>query len=373
MSKNKSQKSKLLLITGILSFVAVIGVYAFIKIRTSPQKTLMQAVDNLENSSSFQMNYQAPEDLFSVNVSYFDFDLNKNENKLGEISLTANNMNNDQSQDLSLAMKFNKNVIYLQGDYSQADDLLTLIQYQIPSIGQTQTVTQSYEIMTGQKWLQINTPDDKVNTRDTESQTAEKQKNEEFANKLKDCLVLKQYDKKHDLNGLKVQKVSFGIDKKQLLAVLNELKNYDIDMKLQDLNRMIRVVDSIENWDQELIIMYISQDHYLRQIDLFIPQVEKEAIELAMQEQTTAQETGINKVISEELGNSIANFFNKNQDEKDAIGSIYFTDYDKVKSAEYPNNTIDGEIFFMQAMQDLGPIITQIMNQNNSSVPANFN
>ena len=71
--------------------------------------------------------------------------------------------------------------------------------------------------------------------------------------------------------------MTIGLDKVKLVAALESLKDMDLDVKVSQINALIKVVNAVNNWDSDLVEIYL-KDGYISVVILSLPEIPEAAL-----------------------------------------------------------------------------------------------
>ncbi|MCK5490225.1 MAG: tetratricopeptide repeat protein [Candidatus Pacebacteria bacterium] len=370
----KHSFKKIMLVAIVISVVFLIAI--ILKIITpvsteNPVAVLERSWNNLLQSESFVAKFTGVE---NEEVDKFEIVLNyhKNSEKMSEVELVVEDLVESENNIIKMVSRWNKENLFLLFDYNNSDNLTREINRIYPQLLFLETYKILQPVIAGDRWLHISIP---PGSEENMMQSAN-QLSDEDVNKIiksaKNAIVIRSYDKNYKVNDKKYHRIIVGLSKEKLISFFESLKDYNLDIKLSDINSIIDSIEETDNWDvdmAEILIDNNSGNFY--KISFMLPE---------FQENTKKE---VDKGFS--LGTLTRLFFEvegeiKNVTSEDVyyeVGDIIFSRYNGASSIIEPKNSVEFQDVFdvasKEVYQILNLLISFSINEDGASGNYSFN
>jgi len=361
--KKKSKAMGVLLAVVAVIVFAVGGVFAYKTLVKSPKEVLMESFNNLTEADSFNMAYTTPESEFLVDLDYI-----KDRSKFSSLMLKVDKIDESVDGPLSLTMIANEDDFYGTMNVS----FLEQIEADMGPEGAMITGLVTYQmvrpILTGESWThfslkemkELQTPEGDMTSDETKTNDVTDAQSKKMEELWGDAFVFRKFKRNEVVDGVKYTHITIGFDKKNLITAIDYLKDLDIKAEVGDINKMITLVQSSDDWDNDLIDILIDKDGRLAQIQLRFPKISEEKIEAAIQEGVDDGSGMFGVAIMQGVADKVAEIGNKGADLQE-LGVIKFSNYDQVESAVVPTSVIEMKDIIEVGQQELMPLIGGMM------------
>jgi hypothetical protein len=243
-----------------------------------------------------------------------------------------------------------------------------------PFILQTKTYEMVRPFILGEGWLHTMWPKDGG---EKEAESSDEDKSRELASdpaltkvgvKLMLSGVVNSSNPFATLNGEKHTRIAVGIRKNVLLGALDDLKDTEVDIKLSQLNALIKVIESSNAWKKDLLIFWVDQEHRLVKVEILLPNVSGEVIAKGVEE--SMKDTNQTKEYATEISEQIKALW-KNDDVKELVelGAITLDQFGEVAKVEKPTEIIELDAIIEKGAQEILPIFSAIISGQVPTTP----
>jgi len=358
----------LLAFIGLLLLAGGVAAYIFLN---SPEKKLMRVFEKLKKVSSVTVGAGFP-DLKNELVIDFHKDLNK----LSKVQFTIDNIDKKPGNTFTGQLLANSKNAYLHMDYSHMQLLLSGLRVQMPGIEDMQTYRVILPFITGKKWVDVdlsvfnetNKPTGVTPTKTPIKPVVSAKDEKEIEALIKDSIIFHPATSEKLIDGITYDKLSIGFKKDKLLALVNKLKDLELDMKLSEINSIKKVVESVDTWNGEIVSFYLDNKEGLAYAKLALPVFPKEALKSGVEE--NSQENFVAQQVLSEIANQVDKLKQTNKDKLQSVLTLRFTNYDAVATFEAPTNTIKAQEIIQVAQKELLPLFGAFLMNSGSLNPS---
>ena len=251
----------------VLAIVAVVvfavgGVFAYKTLVKSPKEVLMESFNNLTEADSFNMAYTTPESEFLVDLDYI-----KDRSKFSSLMLKVDKIDESVDGPLSLTMIANEDDFYGTMNVS----FLEQIEADMGPEGAMITGLVTYQmvrpILMGESWThfslkemkEFQTPEGDMTSDESTTNEVTDAQSKKMEELWGDAFVFRKFKRNEVVDGIKYTHITIGFDKKNLITAIDYLKDLDIKAEVGDINKMITLVQSSDDWDNDLIDILIDK------------------------------------------------------------------------------------------------------------------
>lgn len=253
---------------------------------------------------------------------------------------------------------FDEQNMYVQINYSDPKSVDEILMMVYPMITRTQTYKLAAPLWKGEKWLHIALPE---TTEDKPEVNFEWDTADQATKKFMTDMVLAikpgKIEQNYGFEGESYTKVSYGFRKDRLIKAIEDLKDMKLDMKVSQINSLVEIVESSDDWDRDLLTFLIDKKGDLRVVLMQLPKIDEKVLQEGIAEGASEDKTGMAAGVAGALKSMVW----KEEGELVSLGSIRLGQFDQVKAPEIPTNLVEGATLWETAVQELGPIIGQMM------------
>lgn len=335
----------------ILGILVVSGYWAYSTL-IKPYIVTGRAIAQLSQYDSAQVTYTSPDEKLKMTVDA------SGDNKPVKLDVKIAGLRENAEDTLELSGIFLKNDVYAQSKYSDPEFIEKSLVAIYPLITKTQTYKMASSLWQGSEWLHLAIPETEE-SKDDESETSLSDKEtRQLAWDWYWAVKPGKIEKNYPYQGESYTKVSYGFRKDQLIKAINGLKNIDVEIKVSQINSMIEIIESSDDWDRDLVTFLIDKEGDLRVVTIQLPEIEQEVIDKSIAEGVTEQEggalvggvvDGVKEMIWGVKGDMVE------------LGVVTFGKFDQVEEISIPDNIIEANLLMAVAQQELGPIFAQMM------------
>ncbi len=335
----------------ILSSLAVLG-YTFFA--TKPEDFLSEAVKKSLEAKSVVLSFSSNDKSFSVDGIFHDGD-----SPFSKISLSWDKIEGQVGNKFSGTMVLNSKEIYIQGTYSKLDEIILTLKSVIANLETLETYKLVYPILTGSKWLFISLPEEGGTGTITPTTSLANKEYEAVYKKFEEALIIHRFERGFKKDNESYTRIALGFDKQKLISAINSLKDTDLDIKVSQINTVVKFVESVDSWDGDLIDVLISDDKYVKEVMFRMPKVPGKTLDELISEGSREQE---------ELS-YLRNFTGQIEDllegkaerELVDIGTLRLSSYNNASSISKPTEIVGFEEVSAAATKELLPILGVIL------------
>lgn len=322
--------------------------------RNDPLRIVSKSFNNLESASSYLLHAS-----LAKNEDYGLVDLNFDYHKApflfsrGQVKITG--IGSEVGHNLLVLAIFNAEGSYLQASYSKIDTLTSQIALLYPQITALETYQLILPVVKGQKWLHLTSQEDPKSQGSTDvSEEKVKELNEKFI----ETIVVRSHDANYELEDSKYHRIVLGFDEPKLIEFIEEVKTLDLEIELKTINSLIKIVQSVENWNDDIVEILIEKDTgNLFQLTLSLPKIPEDTLNSSISENVEGQSvfSPLTDYVLPKLKDVVTP---PSLNNLTFIGKIEFTNYNQAPSAEKPAPTLE-QIEIEKAFEKDLPLILQ--------------
>ncbi len=356
-TKASKPNSKLIGMIVIILILAAVGAVSAKYLLVDPKKLLTDAIKKTSEAKSASLEARSDNGKFVLSG-----DLHDDEKKLSQLKVAINDIDNKPDEDITLGLKVNKTDMYVDMSYSNIDKVIG----ELSTLSYMKTYQLVYPVLKGQKSVHILIPDTKDKTKSTKESPAagiEKTKKqfEEFGKKLQESVIIRKFDRSTAYKDKNYQRVTIGLDKVKLIAALESLKNMDIDVKVSQINGLIKVVNAVNNWDSDLVEFYV-KDGYIAVITLSLPEIPAEALKDGLAE-SAKDDPSINTIFKNSTDKIESLFKPKVPGQLTKVGSIELSNFNSAPVAVIPTSVVEFDDILANAKVEVLPLVMPYLGQ----------
>lgn len=322
--------------------------------RNDPLRLISESFNSLETASSYSLHAT-----LTKNENYGLVDLTFDYHKApflfsrGQAKITS--IGSELGHNLLILAIFNASDSFVQASYSKIDTLTSQIALLYPQITALETYQLILPVIKGQKWLHLTTP------QDTQTQAGveiSEEKATVLNKKFIETIVVRSHDANYKLDDSNYHRIILGFDEAKLIEFIEVVKTLDLEIELKQINSLIKIVQSVENWNDDIVEILIEKDTgNLFSLALSLPKIPGDALEQSIVENVEDQNvfSPLTKYILPELKNLVTPPSSNNLN---FIGSVEFINYNQAPSAQKPSPTLE-QIEIEKAFEKDLPLILQ--------------
>ncbi len=354
---------KLVTIIVVVLLLAAGGVVAAKFLAVDPKKTLADAFKKTTEAKSFSFAAQSDDGKFVL-----DGDVHEDQTKLSQVKLTLNDLDNKRDEDVTFGMKFNNNDLFFDMSYAKIDKIIG----ELSAFSYMKTYQLVYPVLKGQKAVHVSIPEVKELAGETKpAATPGDDKTvkqiEEFGGKLQAAVIIRKFDRSSDYKGQKYQRITIGLDKEKLIAALESLKDMDLDVKISQINAMIKVVKAVNNWDSDLVEVYI-QEGRVAVVVVSAPEIPESALKEGLEE-STKDNPSIGAILKNSTGKIESLFKPKTPGQLTKLGTLELTNYNSAPLVQKPAAAVEFNDVLESGKVEVLPVILPLIGQS-MGIPA---
>ncbi len=339
----------------LISALAAGAIYVY-NFAFNPLKIIQTALAKLENANSFSINATfAPTQEFG-NAS-IRFDWQKSDLDFSRSQINLAKINDQAGHNLVIMYIFNTFDNYIQAYYSEIDSVDNQLKLVFPQISSLKSYNLILPVLKGQKWLHFKASEEEQDEGGIQiSKDKERQLNEKFD----DSIVVRSHERNFIKLGNKYNKIILGFDKEKLVEFIEEFKTLDLEIELKDINSLIKIVQSVESWNEDLIIILVDKETgNFHSISLSIPQIPKDALEAGVQE-SVSEESGVS-AFANLLTDKISGLLEKPTSANLIyIGELIVSNFNTAPKSKRPSPVVESDELMLALNNDL-PLLMQAL------------
>ena len=322
--------------------------------RNDPLRLISKSFNNLESASSYSLHVA-----LAKNAQYGLVDLSIDYHKApflfsrGQAKITS--IGSELGHNLLILAIFNTEGSFVQTSYSKIDTLTSQLNLLYPQITALETYQLILPVIKGQKWLHLTTPQD---TQTQGGVEISEEKVKELNNKFIESIIVRSHDANYKLEDSKYHRIVLGFDEPKLVEFIEVLKSLDLEIELKQINSLIKIVQSVENWNGDIVEILIEKDTgNLFSLALSLPKIPEDALEQSIDESVPDQSvfSPLTEYILPKLKDVITPPAHNNLT---FIGKVEFINYNQAPSTQKPSPTLE-QIEIEQAFEKDLPLILQ--------------
>lgn len=358
---------KILLFLLLLAFLALLGgggFYAYNNFLANPLKILTNSFSKFSQVDFVTTEFVLAE-IPDTGTFSFTLDYQKDPTKYSKIDLKLAKISNDPANNFSLSAIYKKDEIFATTSYSKFTEVELMLTSLYPEIFSTKTYLLLQPVLKGESWLHAIIPVEdfsKVEQEKSKYQVNEKQQ-KDLKKKFLASLSLRKFDQNYIQNGQKYYRIVYGLKKKEFVELLESLKGLNLEINVSDLNNLIRIVNSVESWNEDLVEILVEKNSgHPYSISLSLPEIPENLLEESLSEK---ESMGLGANLSPKaVTENLQKFFQKNKTGKLVfIGKIIFTKYNQPAQVEKPSSLVELDYLAEIAQAELGPMIQQLLQK----------
>ena len=342
--KNKRaflKKATLVVVFVLLALATTAGGYYAYNFLFNPLALLGQSLKQIENADSFSAytTFAHQENIGNVSamIDYHKAPLNFSR---GQLNIT--NINNEVGHKLLLMFLINSYDTYVQASYSEIDIVENQLRLLSPEMLSLRTYQLIQPALKGQKWVHFKIPQEEFQPESGGieiSPEKERELNEKFIN----TIIVRSHEKNFIEDGKKYRKIVLGFDKEKLVEFIEAFKALDLEVNLKDINSLIKVVKSVENWNEDLVTILLEKNtNNLHSLSVYLPKIPENALETSLEESVKENDSifAYSELILEKLNNIIPDSQETNLI---FLGKVIFSNYNKAPRGKRPSQIVESE------------------------------
>lgn len=355
-TKKTAIKLALFLIVIIVTAGLAGGFYILNNFKNNPLRLISESFAKAESANSYSAKATLTQTQSVGNVEFL-VDYHKAPLLFSRGQLKINSIGGEIGNNILILAIFNSTDQFIQASYSKIDELENQIGLYYPDATNLQTYKLILPVIKGQKWLHISTPDD--NSRPNQNHVEISQdKQDELDKKFLDSIVVRDHETNYKIGETKYHKIILGFDKDKLVSFIEALRSLDLNVQLSEINSLIRIVQSVDSWNDNLVEILIEKETgSLYSLSLSIPKIPEDALQQSLEESVSNQGTfsTFSNLFSDKLNDVIAP---KGTSDLVYIGKVELTNYNLAPSAQRPAPILE-QTQLQQAFQYDLPYILQ--------------
>lgn len=350
---------KIILGIVILIMAGMAWVYA---VYAKPYITVGRAFLKLNKNESMQIAYSTESGKTTVVTDY------AGKGALSQFTIRTSDLLQDENKKIELQLRADEKDMYIHGSYTKPEEVTKFVAGLYPRIDRTKTFVMAKSLWTGEKWLHFALPEAKEENKKEDFKWDDLKTTEEGKRFAKNWVLAVKpgpIEEKYEYEGAKYTKVTFGFDKERLIEAINSVKDLDVNVKVDQVNSLIKAVKSSDGWDKELVQVLIDQEGIVRIVKMQIPEIDEETLNASIQE--GVGESGSGAIVGQ-LGQSMKDLvWGKAENKMVSLGTVRFDKLDEVKAAERPTVLVEAPELMSVAQQELGPIIAALLTAGSNT------
>jgi hypothetical protein len=363
--KPKVSKKKIIMLAVIFIVIVSIsgggGIYLYNYIN-NPLRIMAESYTKFDESNSFSVNAEFANMNGVADVSAL-LDYQKQDLTLSRVQVKIENIEKDPDHSLTGLLIFNSSEGYLQTQYSKAYEIDNLLKLSSPQITELESYKLAYPILTGKRWLYFEMSDEKGEAYESSGVEISEAKVQELNEKFIESIVINSHNSNFEIDGKKYHKILIGFDKEKLINFVETFKDLDLEVELKDINALVRVIISIDNWNSNIVEIVIEKDtSYPHSIALWLPQIPEDALEEGIKE-SISDESSASRYL-DLFSESIDKLMDNKDEEARAlnyIGKLTFSNYNRAPGAERPKNIVSREVLTEAIEKDVPTLMLMFL------------
>lgn len=364
----KSAKIKKIALA-VIAFAVILalsgaGLFLFNYIN-NPLRLIAKSFEYLNKANSFTVNATFTEDQDFGKASVM-LDYQKAPLVFSRTQVKITNINKEPLHNLTALFIFNSVETFFQATYSKIDIIENELTLVFPEILSLRSYQVARPLLKGEKWLHIETPETEEGYQEGGieiSEEKEKELNEKFVNSV----IVRNHKRNFEKDSEQYHKIILGFDKEKLIEFIETVKTLDLEVELKDINALIKIVQSVESWDKDLVEILIEKEGNLHSLSLSLPKIPDDALKVGIKE--SVNEKSAIGAFSDILSDKISGILEKpSAAELIYIGKAVFSNYNRAPGAEKPAEIIEVKELTLALEKDM-PIILQMMLLQLQEVP----
>ena len=322
--------------------------------RNNPLRLISKSFSNLESTSSYSLHAAlAKNEEFGLVDLTIDYHKAPFLFSRGQAKITS--IGSELGHNLLILAIFNAEGSFLQASYSKIDSFENQLNLLYPQITALETYQLILPVVKGQKWLHLTTREDSKAQGGVE---ISEEKATVLNKKFIETIVVRSHNANYKLEDSKYHRIVLGFDEPKLIEFIEEVKSLDLEIQLKQINSLSKIVQSVENWNDDLVEILIEKDTgNLFAIALSLPKIPEDALDQTIVENVEGQSlfSPLTDYIIPKLKDVITPPSHNNLT---YIGKVEFINYNQAPSAQKPSPTLE-QIELEKAFEKDLPAILQ--------------
>lgn len=349
----------IIFLTFILLLIGSVSVFAYNTfIAKTPSQKLTDSFEKLRNLKSFKASFESSGDNLKFTAETV---IHTGEGQASAFNFKLTGIENDANNNLDFNMIAGQKNVYLSANYSKINELLSSLKTVMPAIEKLSTYKLLLPVISGQKYLKVSIPevppgqengnqDKPTGLSDKDVKIIEKKFSETLSAHKKE--TVKIGDRSFD-------RFTFGFNKAKLIETLKTIKDSDLDIKVSQVNALIKIVESSNDWNKDLLVILIDKENgYPAEISLSLPQIDPATLKKGLSE-SLPEKSGLGYLKDMPFLDNLIGKVKKTELMK--IGTIKFSDFDEAAEIIVPENSVSFEEVIGAAQKEIMPLIGGLM------------
>lgn len=334
-----------------ISTFVYLGYLTYVKAYVELAKSIAQTAQHESAAIKYVSEDQKTE--FMANLAGSD--------KLQEFQFKTTTIGGSQESELNVRGLFDETNGYVQANYSKPEEITEMLKALYPLIEKTKTYAMISPVWMGQSWLHFEIP--KTNDQAEVEWNWEDQNMQRLAWDWFKAVKPGKITKNFEYEGQEYKKIAFGFRKDQLIKAINNIKDMDVEVKVSQINSMVKLIESSDDWDKDLFTVLIDQNGDVRVVIMQLPKIEEKYLDDTIAEST--QESDANPVANSMIS-GVKNLLWKQEGEMVQLGVVTLNNFNEVREPEKPEAVVELIDVLTSAQSELGPVIAQLLGASAS-------
>lgn len=342
------------------------GVYLYSYLN-NPLRLVGEGFKELDTANSFSTNISFAESKEFGNTTLL-LDYQRSQLLFSRAQIKITNLGNEPGHELLVLFIFRDNESYIQANYSEIDKIENELRLISPEILTLQTYQLTKPIIRGEKWLHVTISEDAQESRPQGGIEISEEKEKELNDKFINSIEVRSFERNYTKDGKKYYKIILGFKKEELVDFAETFKDLDLDINLKDINAVVKIVESVDSWNDDLVEILIEKESgNLYSLSLSLPKIPEDALSASVKESVEGKEniSYFSELFSEKISEVVEP---KDSTKLTYIGKAVFTNYNQAPSSERPAGVVEAEEFSRAFEQDL-PFFLQIIFREYQQLP----
>jgi len=324
--------------------------------RNDPLRLIAKSFEHIESTSSFTAHATFPE-IENYGLIDLNFDYQKAPYLFSRGQAKITNINSEMDHNLSILAIFNSTDSYLQAMYSKIDSLESQLNLIYPEIQSLETYQLILPVIKGQKWVHLTVNPEQPSQ---EGVQISEEKQKEINQKFIDSIIVRSHETNYKFGDNLYQRIVLGFDEQKLIDFVESFKSLDLEIKLAQINSLIKIIQSADNWNDDTIEILIEKDTgNLYSLSLSLPKFPEDSLEQTIEENLQSENSI--STLTELFSNKLKDIVKpENTGKLIYIGRVEITNYNQAPSAQIPSPLVEqNEI--KSAIEHELPLLLQVM------------
>lgn len=356
-----SAQRKWLLIAGAWAIAAAAALVFYQFVYANPGKILEKSFTKLSKVDSLVASYESPDRQVGVNFNYHE-----GKNLFSQLDFNLSDEIEGEKFDLKGSLVVNEKDLYLLSSMSKIQELLDQVEGFFPPLVQTQTFQLLRPVLLGQKWLHFSLPKEwteRLASTEKQKEEISPQDMAELEKIASEARVIRKYQRSYAQNGQQYQRIILGFKQEKLVQLLEKVKDLNLDVKVSDLNDLIKIVQGVPNWNDDLVEVLIDKSGYPAVVSMSLPDIPEDALRASL-EKSLEKGSGISALLGSPT--DLIDGLLKSKDRQKTgklqpLGTVKFSDYNNAPQVNVPTNTVEFETVLEKAKIEILPILTSFL------------